>query len=164
MNKDRVCQWTTALRSGDYQQGEEYLRSSDCFCCLGVLADIVNDEQGEGIGVVRQCLSEQTLDADFLPICGICTGEGVIPGLLPPREMGPVHVPRANNAIALTNLNDGVWVTHYELGYMRAKSKVIADLTDYTVDHQSAIYKDKVFIKLSFEQIADIIEEFGEFI
>ena len=162
MLKERVENWTAALRSGDYQQGKEYLRSDDCFCCLGVLADIVNDEQGEGIGVVRQSLSEQTLDSDFLPICGIRSSEGVIPGLLPPREMDPVHVPRANNALALTNLNDGVWVTHYELGYMRAKSKVIADFTDYEVDHSSKIYKGQVFIKLDFQQIADIIEEFGE--
>ena len=160
MNKSRVFQWTSALRSGSYQQGEEYLQSHDCYCCLGVLAHIVNDEECG----LQQNLSEQTLDNDFLPICGIHSSEGSIPGLLPPRDTDPVPVPRACDEMTLANLNDGVWVTQYELGYMRAKSKVIADLTDYEVNHRETFFKDKVFIKLNFEQIADIIEEFGEVI
>jgi hypothetical protein len=28
--------WVAALRSGNYQQGREYLRLGDTFCCLGV--------------------------------------------------------------------------------------------------------------------------------
>ena len=35
--------WLAALRSGDYKQGRMALREGECFCCLGVLADIVND-------------------------------------------------------------------------------------------------------------------------
>jgi len=35
--------WVDALRSGDYTQGKEVLRSKDDeFCCLGVLCDIVD--------------------------------------------------------------------------------------------------------------------------
>jgi len=34
-------QWIEALRSGDYEQGDGYLRTDrDEFCCLGVLCDI----------------------------------------------------------------------------------------------------------------------------
>jgi hypothetical protein len=45
MNPDIKEQWTKALRSGDYNQGQCYLFSTDNyqnerFCCLGVLADV----------------------------------------------------------------------------------------------------------------------------
>jgi hypothetical protein len=40
MNPEIKAQWVAALRSGDYQQGDEYLRRGDEFCCLGVLCDL----------------------------------------------------------------------------------------------------------------------------
>jgi len=40
MNKDIAVKWVAALRSGKYQQGEGVLRDGDSFCCLGVLCDI----------------------------------------------------------------------------------------------------------------------------
>lgn len=33
-------QWTTALRSGEDQQGKHFLRCGDKFCCLGILCDL----------------------------------------------------------------------------------------------------------------------------
>jgi hypothetical protein len=37
--------WLAALRSGDYKQGAHRLRTvNDCFCCLGVLCDIINPD------------------------------------------------------------------------------------------------------------------------
>ena len=36
--------WLDALRSGDYEQGQNYLRYRDSYCCLGVLCDLYNDE------------------------------------------------------------------------------------------------------------------------
>lgn len=36
--KDR---WTTALRSGQYEQGQGQLKKDGKFCCLGVLCDVV---------------------------------------------------------------------------------------------------------------------------
>lgn len=32
--------WLDALRSGEYEQGEGYLRYNDKYCCLGVLTDL----------------------------------------------------------------------------------------------------------------------------
>jgi hypothetical protein len=32
--------WTDALRSGDYAQGQTYLRAGDNYCCLGVACDV----------------------------------------------------------------------------------------------------------------------------
>lgn len=32
--------WVSALRSGKYEQGQEYLNSQNKFCCLGVLCEV----------------------------------------------------------------------------------------------------------------------------
>jgi hypothetical protein len=40
MNQAIKTQWVAALRSGDYKQGQEALRTEDGFCCLGVLCDL----------------------------------------------------------------------------------------------------------------------------
>jgi hypothetical protein len=51
MKKARAMKWVRALRSGKYKQGTGSLKrqdsnGDDCFCCLGVLAEInkVGDE------------------------------------------------------------------------------------------------------------------------
>jgi len=44
MNPQIKQKWVSALRSGDYQQGECYLRKEDGFCCLGVLCDLYGKE------------------------------------------------------------------------------------------------------------------------
>lgn len=40
--KRNVQAWIDALRSGEYEQGTDMLKNgkTDCFCCLGVLADL----------------------------------------------------------------------------------------------------------------------------
>lgn len=38
--------WIAALRSGDYPQGREELRSSEGYCCLGVLCDLHAKDTG----------------------------------------------------------------------------------------------------------------------
>lgn len=44
-NHDIIADWVQRLRSGDYLQGKENLRTEDdCYCCLGVLADVVDPE------------------------------------------------------------------------------------------------------------------------
>lgn len=40
MNPEWKRKWVDALRSGEYKQGREVLKSGDEFCCLGVLADL----------------------------------------------------------------------------------------------------------------------------
>lgn len=34
------AEWLAALRSGDYKQGQNYLKTRDGMCCLGVACDI----------------------------------------------------------------------------------------------------------------------------
>lgn len=41
MNPNIKEQWVAALRSGEYTQGQQTLRTrNDTFCCLGVLCDL----------------------------------------------------------------------------------------------------------------------------
>lgn len=35
--------WLTALRSGKFKQGEQYLKRGDHYCCLGVACEITNN-------------------------------------------------------------------------------------------------------------------------
>jgi hypothetical protein len=44
MNEQVKQKWVDALRSGDYQQGQCYLRTNSGFCCLGVLCDLYGKE------------------------------------------------------------------------------------------------------------------------
>jgi hypothetical protein len=36
--------WLVALESGEYEQGTDFLRNENTFCCLGVLCNIYNKE------------------------------------------------------------------------------------------------------------------------
>ena len=40
MNPEIKKKWVDALRSGNYGQDKEHLRTTDGFCCLGVLCDL----------------------------------------------------------------------------------------------------------------------------
>ena len=44
MNPQIKQKWVSALRSGDYQKTQCYLRTDDGFCCLGVLCDLYGKE------------------------------------------------------------------------------------------------------------------------
>ena len=47
MNSRVKEKWVAALRSGEYKQGQYSLRNnSNQFCCLGVLCDLYDKEQG----------------------------------------------------------------------------------------------------------------------
>lgn len=45
MDAKLKAQWLDALRSGEYKQGKEMLRTQDnSYCCLGVLCDVVDPD------------------------------------------------------------------------------------------------------------------------
>ncbi len=46
MNPGIKKQWIAALRSGDYQQGKQFLHPGPDFCCLGVICNLVKDKVG----------------------------------------------------------------------------------------------------------------------
>lgn len=45
MNPQVKEKWINALRSGEYKQGREKLRSPNGYCCLGVLCDLYSKEK-----------------------------------------------------------------------------------------------------------------------
>ncbi len=51
MKKDIKRKWTAALNSGEFQQGQGFLRAEeegqDKYCCLGVLCELYARETGE---------------------------------------------------------------------------------------------------------------------
>lgn len=48
MYPDKKQLWVDALRSGQYEQGQEYLHVGGEYCCLGVLCDIYSKETNRG--------------------------------------------------------------------------------------------------------------------
>lgn len=42
--------WLEALRSGRYKQGRKFLRNNDCYCCMGVLCDVIDPTKWEAFG------------------------------------------------------------------------------------------------------------------
>ena len=133
INKELVRQWVDALRSGKYKQGRRALRNVDNeFCCLGVLCDI--------------CKHRLNLDWE------LC-----------------VHDTDNHDIYVMDNyggvLPDKVW--DY-LGREAADNKVQISITNPKLP--SSVVKDyfgsSIFLvtlndvyRLSFDQIADIIEE-----
>lgn len=81
------AKWLQALRSGKYKQGQNALRTADnCFCCIGVLADIVDssrwsaradsdigdEDDGHCYGYLRQAKpSTAMLPDEMLRECGL---------------------------------------------------------------------------------------------
>lgn len=67
MNPEIKVKWLVALRSGKYKQTKRFLRRGPDgpdagFCCMGVLADILNPDgwQHHGSSAVRTNLGEVT--------------------------------------------------------------------------------------------------------
>jgi hypothetical protein len=48
---ENVKKWTTALRSGEYQQGYKVLKDGSKFCCLGVACDILDIEHTKRLDI-----------------------------------------------------------------------------------------------------------------
>ena len=89
MKPDVKQAWLTALRSGDYQQGQGYLRQGDQYCCLGVLCDLYGkavgpewEESGEGYYMLNR------------------------DSVLPPKVQEWAGIPGRPNPLCLTSLND----------------------------------------------------------
>ena len=45
---ENAKKWITALRSGNYDQDREFLRTKEGFCCLGVACDVYRKATGKG--------------------------------------------------------------------------------------------------------------------
>lgn len=63
MNNEIKEKWVKALRSGQYEQGQHYLKSGDKFCCLGVLCDLAAKE-----GICEQVMDRFDDHDTLLPL------------------------------------------------------------------------------------------------
>jgi hypothetical protein len=119
MDKHIKQLWVEALRSGDYEQGQNWLRYHEKFCCLGVLCDIYlsdcsmewklsdDDDSDDDDEQRRVNPGEYSVDnnTEMLPVsvakwagidpCGDAYGYGLI------------SVMNNSHKTTLTHLNDG---------------------------------------------------------
>lgn len=59
MNQEIKAQWVTALRSGEYEQGKNWLSNGGQFCCLGVLCELAFKA-----GVTEKVMHNETASYD----------------------------------------------------------------------------------------------------
>jgi hypothetical protein len=57
--------WLNALTSGEYSQGEGFLRAGDHYCCLGVLCDVMSKTEPENVGTWASLDSEDESEDDY---------------------------------------------------------------------------------------------------
>lgn len=101
MRTDVAKLWTTALRSGEYTQGCEYLNCNDRFCCLGVLCDLYMKHEGYDKMHVRVYTSS---------VVSYNTSDAVLPAVVQEwagmkTAIGSLPDPDENTSLA--ELNDG---------------------------------------------------------
>lgn len=132
INKELVKQWVEALRSDKYEQGKKALRSKDDkFCCLGVLCDI----------------SKTHLNIDWEPE--------------EEREDFKIYVMDKNGGV----LPDKVWeylgkeAVDYKVQITTTNSKIPTFITESYPFSLIYLITLNDRYKLSFSEIADIIEE-----
>jgi hypothetical protein len=65
MNPEVKAKWVAALRSGEYRQGRERLRTGDAFCCFGVLCNVHAQEHPD-IAAREMCPGDY-MGSTFLP-------------------------------------------------------------------------------------------------
>jgi hypothetical protein len=75
MNKEIKKEWVKALRSGNYNQGQQYLRvnngEKDLYCCLGVLCDIYTKKTGIDWKPLRIEHGEETIPKTIFAWAGL---------------------------------------------------------------------------------------------
>lgn len=133
MNKELVRQWVEALRSGRYKQGRKALRNiDDSYCCLGVLCDISKEELG-----IDWKPEEETDDFEIYVM-------GKNGGVLPDKVWEYLGK-EVDYKVNISTNNSKIPKSVIESFFLPLKEIHLVTLNDYH--------------KLSFEQIADIIEE-----
>jgi hypothetical protein len=96
-NPDLKTRWLAALRSGEYKQTKEYLRTPDGFCCLGVLCDLYDPTVWDS---VRDADDDHNYNYNFTSI-GRSSFE-----TLPPSEIAELVDLTEDDCNALAGLND----------------------------------------------------------
>lgn len=117
----KAAEWVKALRSGDYEQGQDYLCRDGKFCCLGVLCEI-------------QELPKEVVEGDIYYVF-----EG-LESYATKRALQQSAIPAAARATILEDLNLRQTVTdevgdgrslHTHLICMNDEGKSFTEIADY---------------------------------
>jgi hypothetical protein len=130
MPKELKEKWVTALRSGEYQQGQNYLHveSNNSYCCLGVLQHCIDGK------------CEMSVKSNNI----------VSAGELPTKEWAE------NHNIKFNGMSYGNGNSNQSQEYVYPELYVKDD--NGTIEYETAYNLNDVW-KMSFSQIADLIEE-----
>lgn len=124
LRPEHKAKWLTALRSGDYKQGQLVLRNNQNeYCCLGVLCDVLKDEIGGYWELIDRSYAfkvtsdEATYDtAGLLPVVAGLTGMGSLGQFSPSTKRAMNASPsRATDHNSLSSLNDSSGMTFAEI-------------------------------------------------
>lgn len=132
MRNVTVAEWTAALRSGKYEQGQEALCKDGRYCCLGVLADLAE--------VPRQDEQDPVYKDVFLFTLGdgkVLKDANIIPGPFVATIVDGLNLGRTHDGKTLSNRT-------------RPEDATIAELLMDANDNGK-----------SFSEIADMIEGFA---
>lgn len=133
INKKLVRQWVDALRSGKYKQGRSALRNVDNeFCCLGVLCDI--------------CKHRLNLDWEL-------GGYDI--------DYRDIYIMDKTGDVLPNKVWDylGREVTDYKVQISITNPKLPSSVVNNNLRNSIFLVTLNDVYRLSFEQIADIIEE-----
>lgn len=117
----KAADWVQALRSGEYEQGQDYLCRGGKFCCLGVLCEI-------------QGLPKEDVEGDIYYVF-----EG-LDSYATKRALQQSVIPRAAQSTILEDLNLRQAVTdevgdqralHTHLICMNDEGKTFTEIADY---------------------------------
>lgn len=69
MNKELKAKWVAALHSGDYEQAKGALRTETGFCCLGILCEVAQFPEWDGMrcGGLNESIPKYICDRINLP-------------------------------------------------------------------------------------------------
>lgn len=113
MNEEIKAAWVAALRSGEYEQGTEYLSRDGKFCCLGVLCDLaVKAQVIEQYTDYTPCTDygqgdEETLPSEVASWAGLEGENRQNPVIEPAGVEGLTWNRREKHRPTLAELNDG---------------------------------------------------------
>lgn len=79
MLNENAKKWVAALRSGEYEQAEMYLRVNNKFCCLGVACDLFAKEREGEWRDTHNGYTEFRISADDDPEFGVQIGDTELP-------------------------------------------------------------------------------------
>lgn len=120
---ENAQKWVAALRSGEFKQGREWLRTADDgFCCLGVACELYRRETGDGEWELNGSSS-----AWFFVLDDIREG-GVLPGRVR-AWLGVGHTDGGSCVTTpLTRLNDAGRGFH--------------QIADFIEEHEAVLFKE----------------------